>query len=101
MIDREILKRHDSMTLTLENDVKMKCKILTLLEADGKEYLALLPEIREDDGEVYLYGVTQTGEDELELRDVLDKKELEKALDAFDAWYDSEDGKPYRTQEED
>ena len=54
MIDREILKRHDSMTLTLENDVEMKCKILTLLEADGKEYLALLPEIREDDGEVYL-----------------------------------------------
>ena len=101
MIDREILKRHDSMTLTLENDVKMKCKILTLLEADGKEYLALLPEIREDDGEVYLYGVTQTGEDVLELRDVLDKKELEKALDAFDAWYESEDGKPYRMQEGD
>jgi len=101
MIDREILKRHDSMTLTLENDVEMKCKILTLLEADGKEYLALLPEIREDDGEVYLYGVTQTGEDELELRDVLDKKELEKALDAFDVWYESEDGKPYRTQEGD
>ena len=77
------------MTLTLENDVEMKCQILTLLEADGKEYLALLPEVREDDGEVYLYGVIQTGEDELELSDITDKEELEKALDAFDAWYES------------
>ncbi|MDD2968407.1 MAG: DUF1292 domain-containing protein [Lachnospiraceae bacterium] len=89
MVDREILKRHDTMTLTLDNDVEMKCQILTILEADGKEYLALLPEIREDDGEVYLYGVIQIGEDELELRDITDKEELEKALDAFDAWYES------------
>ena len=89
MIDKNILKRHEIMTLTLENDVEMKCQILTLLEADGKEYLALLPEVREDDGEVYLYGVIQTGEDELELSDITDKEELEKALDAFDAWYES------------
>lgn len=89
MVDREILKRHDTMTLTLDNDVEMKCQILTILEADGKEYLALLPEVREDDGEVYLYGVIQTGEDEIELRDITDKEELEKALNAFDAWYES------------
>ena len=89
MIDKNILKRHETMTLTLENDVEMKCQILTLLEADGKEYLALLPEVREDDGEVYLYGVIQTGEDELELSDITDKEELEKALDAFDAWSES------------
>lgn len=89
MVDREILKRHDTMTLTLDNDVEMKCQILTILEADGKEYLALLPEVREDDGEVYLYGVIQTGEDEIELRDITDKEELEKVLNAFDAWYES------------
>lgn len=65
MIDKKILERHNTMTLTLENEIEMKCQILTLLEADGQEYLALLPEIRNDDGEVYLYGVTQVGDDEL------------------------------------
>lgn len=90
MIDKKILERHNTMTLTLENEIEMKCQILTLLEADGQEYLALLPEIREDDGEVYLYGVTQVGDDELELHDILDKAELERALDAFDVWYESE-----------
>ena len=90
MIDKKILERHNTMTLTLENEIEMKCQILTLLEVKGKEYLALLPEIRKDDGEVYLYGVTQIGEDELELHDILDKEELELALDAFDVWYESE-----------
>ena len=90
MIDKKILERHNTMTLTLENEIEMKCQILTLLEADGQEYLSLLPEIREDDGEVYLYGVTQVGDDELELHDILDKAELERALDAFDVWYESE-----------
>ena len=90
MIDKKILERHNTRTLTLENEIEMKCQILTVLEADGQEYLALLPEIREDDGEVYLYGVTQVGDDELELHDILDKAELERALDAFDVWYESE-----------
>ena len=48
MIDKKILERHNTMTLTLENEIEMKCQILTLLEVKGKEYLALLPEIRKD-----------------------------------------------------
>ena len=48
-----------TVELTLDNDEVVECAILTLFEAGGKEYIALLP-LNEDgeteDGDVYLYG---------------------------------------------
>ena len=47
-----------TVELTLDNDEVVECAILTLFEAGGKEYIALLP-LNEDgeteDGDVYLY----------------------------------------------
>ena len=61
-----------TVELTLDNDEVVECAILTLFEAGGKEYIALLP-LNEDgeteDGDVYLYRYTEdaNGEPELEI----------------------------------
>ena len=47
-----------TVTLTLDDGSMMECAILTIFEADEKEYIALLPldeNGQNEDGEVYLY----------------------------------------------
>ena len=56
-----------TVTLTLENDEELECAVLTIFEADGREYIALLPLDENgdnDDGQVYLYRFIDNGEDE-------------------------------------
>ena len=68
-----------TVELTLDNDEVVQCAILTLFEAAGREYIALLP-LNEDggteDGDVYLYRYVETPE---------------IAADAFDEWMDTQE----------
>ena len=48
----------ETITLTLDNDESIECSILTIYEAAGNEYIALLPlneKGENEDGEVYIY----------------------------------------------
>ena len=90
MIDQSVLKNHEFMNLTLDNGQIAKCKILTVLEANQKDYIVLLPEERKHDGEVYVYEFVLVGEDDFNLGDIVDPKELENVLDAFDIWMERE-----------
>ena len=80
--------------LTLDNDEVVECAILTLFEAGGKEYIALLP-LNEDgeteDGDVYLYRYTEDANGEPELENIEDDDEYEIAADAFDEWMDTQE----------
>ena len=80
-----------TVELTLDNDEVVECAILTLFEAGGKEYIALLP-LNEDgeteDGDVYLYRYTEDADGEPELENIEDDDEYEIAADAFDEWMD-------------
>ena len=80
-----------TVELTLDNDEVVECAILTLFEAGGKEYIALLP-LNEDgeteDGDVYLYRYTEDANGEPELENIEDDDEYEIAADAFDEWLD-------------
>ena len=82
------------MELTLDNDEVVECAILTLFEAGGKEYIALLP-LNEDgeteDGDVYLYRYTEDANGEPELENIEDDDEYEIAADAFDEWMDTQE----------
>lgn len=75
-----------TVELTLDNDEVVECAILTLFEAGGKEYIALLP-LNEDgeteDGDVYLYRYTEDANGEPELENIEDDDEYEIAADAF------------------
>ena len=81
-----------TVELTLDNDEVVECAILTLFEAGGKEYIALLP-LNEDgeteDGDVYLYRYTEDANGEPELENIEDDDEYEIAADAFDEWMDT------------
>ena len=83
-----------TVELTLDNDEGVECAILTLFEAGGKEYIALLP-LNEDgeteDGDVYLYRYTEDADGEPELENIEDDDEYEIAADAFDEWMDTQE----------
>ena len=83
-----------TVELTLDNDEVVECAILTLFEAGGKEYIALLP-LNEDgeteDGDVYLYRYTEDAKGEPELENIEDDDEYEIAADAFDEWMDTQE----------
>ena len=83
-----------TVELTLDNDEVVECAILTLFEAGGKEYIALLP-LNEDgeteDGDVYLYRYTEDADGEPELYNIEDVDDYEIASDAFDEWMDTQE----------
>ena len=47
-----------TVTLTLDDDSVVECEVITIYEADGKDYIALLPlneNGESESGDVYLY----------------------------------------------
>lgn len=83
-----------TVTLTLDNDEVVECAILTLLEAGGKEYIALLPlndAGEPDNGDVYLYRYIENTDSEPELENIEDDDEYELVADTFDEWMDSQE----------
>lgn len=81
-----------TVTLTLDDDTELECVVLTIFEAGGKEYIALLPTEGEDadTGEVYLYRYGET-DGEPELSNIEDDDEYEIVADAFDELLDEQE----------
>ena len=71
----------------------MECAILTIYEAAGKDYIALLPLNENGDnetGEVYLYRYTEE-DGQPSLDNIEDDEEYEAASDGFDQWLDEQE----------
>lgn len=82
-----------TVTLTLDDDEVVECAVLTIYEANGKDYIALLPldengESESDD--VYLYRYAEV-DGEPTLENIEDDDEYEIAADAFDEWMDEQE----------
>lgn len=84
-----------TVTLTLENDTELECAVLAIFEAEGTDYIALLPmdeDGESDDGQVYLYRFIDNGEvEEPGLENIEDDDEFERASEAFNDWMESQD----------
>ena len=82
-----------TIELTLDNDEVIQCAILTVFEAGGKEYIALVPlddNMEFDaDSDIYLYRYSEDENGEPELGNIEDDDEYEAADDAFDEWMDT------------
>ena len=91
---KETEESYTTVELTLDNEV-LECAILTVYEAAGQEYIALLPldENLEpnESGDVYLYQYNETEDGEPDLGNIEDDEEYEIAAEAFDDWMDSQD----------
>ena len=82
-----------TVTLTLDNDEVVECAVLTTYEADGKEYIALLPldeNGESESGDVFLYRYAEV-DGEPTLENIEDDDEYEIAADAFDEWMDEQE----------
>ena len=97
MTKEEILKALEdeesvTVTLTLLDDSEIECEVVTVVEALGNDYIALLPMAGpdKDTGNVYLYRLKDSeGGDDPELIDIADDEEYEAASDAFEEYLDT------------
>ena len=71
----------DYITLEFDDGTEVECEIMGVFDAEGKEYIALIPDDGTDD--VYIYGYKEVGEDEYDLLDISDE-EFEIAVAEFD-----------------
>lgn len=79
--------------LNLNDGSTVLCEVITILEVNGKDYIALLPDGQEDaeDQDVWFYGYSENPDDpneEPELRYIEDDEEYEQVCDAFDEFLD-------------
>ena len=90
---REQQNEEITVTLTLDNDEVLECAVLTIYEAGGRQYIALLPldENGEEEGDVYLYRYIETDPENPDLENIEDDEEYEIAADAFDEWLDEQE----------
>lgn len=94
-----------TVTLDLDDGSRVECAVLTIYQAAGKDYIALLPlneNGENEDGEVYLYRFSQT-DGQPTLENIEDDDEYEAASDGFDQWLDDQeyDDLVYCDEEED
>lgn len=89
------LNNDDEMfvTLTLDDDTEVECMVITIFEAGGKDYIALLPidDENEDEGEVYLYRYSEDAEGNPILDNIESDEEYEVVADRFDEWLDEQE----------
>lgn len=82
-----------TVTLTLDDGTELECVVLTIFEAGGKDYIALLPLDGQEaeDGEVYLYRYTEDANGTPDLENIVSDEEYDIVADAFDELLDTEE----------
>lgn len=82
-----------TVTLTLEDGNDVECIVLTIFEAGGKDYIALLPVegADEEEGEVFLYRYSEDEEGNPDLGNIEDDDEYEIVAEAFDQLLDDQE----------
>ncbi|HIU66599.1 MAG TPA: DUF1292 domain-containing protein [Candidatus Caccomorpha excrementavium] len=81
----------DIITLTLDDGKEIECAVLAVFPVNDNNYIALLPQDADDEGEVYLYRFIQHDDDEIELINIEDDDEFDAVSDAFDEMLDDEE----------
>lgn len=84
----------DEMYVTLSLDEgEVECTVITIFEAGGRDYIALLPVkgINGQEGEVYLYRYFEDNQGNPELDDIQSDEEFEIASDKFDECLDEQE----------
>ncbi len=74
------------VTLTLEDDTEVDCLVISIFEANGRDYIALLPTEgpENEEGEVYIYRYFEEENGDPGLDNIETEEEFEIASEAFD-----------------
>lgn len=92
-MERNIPEEEMKVELSLDDGQTVVCEVITILEVNGKEYIALLPEGQDDidDQDVWFYAYSENPDDpneEPNLEYISDDDEYEAVCDAFDEFLD-------------
>ncbi|WNY24409.1 hypothetical protein MmiHf6_17440 [Methanimicrococcus hongohii] len=71
----------NTVTIEFDDNTCVECEILGTFEANGKEYIALVKQDESED--ILIYGFKEL-EDDIELIDIEDEEEFQKAADVLD-----------------
>ena len=88
------LNEDDDMfvTLDLDDNTQVECRILTIFEVDEQDYIALLPLDEKgepnEEGEVFIYRYSEDEEGNPSLENIADDDEYEAVADRFDELLD-------------
>lgn len=82
-----------TVTLTMDDGSEVECVVLTIFEAGGRDYIALLPMDSADaeEGEIYFYCYSEPEGSEPVLNNIEDDEEYEIVADAFDELLDAQE----------
>ena len=73
-------EERDMITLEFDEGKEVECEMMGIFDANGKEYIALIPDDGTDD--VWIYAYKEIGEDSFEIIDIEDEAEFEEAVKA-------------------
>ena len=92
-VENEMEPEEMTVTLSLDDGNTLECVVLTIFEAGGRDYIALLPMEGEDaeEGEVYLYRYMEDADGNPDLDNIEDDDEYEIVADAFDELQDDQE----------
>lgn len=80
------------VTLDLDDGTQVECKIITIFDVDGQDYIALLPvdenEEPNEEGEVFIYRYAEDADGNPSLDNIADDDEYEAVADRFDELLD-------------
>ncbi|MCR5784642.1 MAG: DUF1292 domain-containing protein [Eubacterium sp.] len=90
-MEKDFLREEDAddvrITLELDDGSSLECKPLTIFEAGGRDYIAILPldeDDKNEDGEVFIYRYSEDEDGEGVLDNIEDDEEYEIVSDRFD-----------------
>lgn len=81
------------VTLTLEDNLEVECKILTIFDLEDQNYIVLMPEEDEDDEdeeetEVFIYRYFEDEDGNPSIEDIEDDDEYDAVTDRFEELLD-------------
>ena len=74
------------VTITLEDDSEIECEVLTIFEVEEQDYIALLHDNGEEDGEIFIYRYFEDEDGEPGLDNIETQEEFESVIE--DGEYD-------------
>ena len=73
------------VTITLEDDSEIECEVLTIFEVEEQDYIALLHDIGDEDGEIFIYRYFEDEDGEPGLDNIETQEEFDMVSEVFDS----------------
>ena len=74
-----------TISLFLDDNTEMKCDISAIFQVEDKDYIALTPIYDYETEEVFLYRLSNIGDDDLNLENIVDDLEFERVAEEYEA----------------